>query len=397
MVVLARSLGPDGYGVYALVFAIVSVLAIPAQFGLPNLVMREVAGAVAREEWAYLKGILKWSNLAALGLSAVLIAVAWVLMSMSASVPPAMKAAFKYGLWLIPLLALSNLRSGALKGFGFVVVGQLPEFIVRPLLIVVLVGVSSGFLTEGRLDPSYAMAMHVIAAIISFLIGALLLRRSKPIELRRVRTAEYRSGVWSRAALPLALFAGMQVLNMHIDVLILGLYVPDESVGVYRAAVQVAALVAFGLQVVNMVVAPQFARLHALRESALLKRVWVLSAVASIVIALPAVLVLVFAGNVVLNFVFGEAYVVAAGALTVLACGQLVNASVGSVGLLLNMTGFEGLTARTIALAAACNVLMNMILIPPYGILGAAIATAVTMGALNVVLAFFARQVVSTR
>ena len=46
---LARVLGPDGYGVYALVFAIVTVLTVPTQLGVPQLVIRETARAQAGE------------------------------------------------------------------------------------------------------------------------------------------------------------------------------------------------------------------------------------------------------------------------------------------------------------------------------------------------------------
>lgn len=50
-VVLARVLGPEQYGIYSYVLAIVSILAIPAMFGLPSLIVRETAKAEVKQEW----------------------------------------------------------------------------------------------------------------------------------------------------------------------------------------------------------------------------------------------------------------------------------------------------------------------------------------------------------
>jgi len=63
-ILLARTLGPEGYGVYAFVFAIVSLLAIPTQLGLPQLVVRETAKAQAAEQWGLMRGLWRWSTLA---------------------------------------------------------------------------------------------------------------------------------------------------------------------------------------------------------------------------------------------------------------------------------------------------------------------------------------------
>ena len=54
-IILARALGPEGYGTYAYVFALVAIMAIPAQFGLSNLVIRETARAHVKEQWGKMR------------------------------------------------------------------------------------------------------------------------------------------------------------------------------------------------------------------------------------------------------------------------------------------------------------------------------------------------------
>ncbi len=65
---------------------------------------------------------------------------------------------------------------------------------------------------------------------------------------------------------------------------------------------------------------------------------------------------------------------------------QLVNIALGPAGLLLNMSGHERDTARSFAWSIAANVGLNAALIPSFGMIGAATATATTFVAWRVVL-----------
>ena len=87
-----------------------------------------------------------------------------------------------------------------------------------------------------------------------------------------------------------------------------------------------------------------------------------------------------------MGIAFGKEYVSSYVALTILTFGQLINAAIGSVGNLLNMTGHERDTMRAVAFAAAVNIVLNTVLIPSYSIEGATIATAITLTIWNLVL-----------
>ena len=96
--------------------------------------------------------------------------------------------------------------------------------------------------------------------------------------------------------------------------------------------------------------------------------------------------VLFAAGEWLLEQVFGGPYVQAYSALCILVIGQLINAVMGSVGLFLSMTGHEKETLRALAISAILNVVLNALLIPKFGIIGAASATAVSVVLWNVIL-----------
>jgi len=210
--------------------------------------------------------------------------------------------------------------------------------------------------------------------------------RARPAELTAGSDREHHGREWRRAARPLAVIAGLQLVNHHADILMLGLFSSSEQVGLYRVAVTGSNLVIFGLQAVNMVVAPHFAQLHAAGDTVRLQQLVTRTARVVLAMALPVALGFMLGGRVMVTAVFGEAYASAHLALAILAVGQLFNAASGSVGSLLNMSGYERETMRGVAVAAAANVALNIVLIPIYGIEGAALATAASLVTWNSIL-----------
>lgn len=384
-VVLARSLGAQGYGTYALVFAFVSLVAIPAQFGLPNLVTRETARAAVQDQWGLVRGVWHWANYVAGILSILLMVgcgtVAWLLADRLTSEQASTLA---WGLLLIPVIALGNLRGAALAGLRRTVIGQLPEYVVRPVVFLVLMAVIIALPRSPT--ASDAMACHVLAATLAFAVGIWLLRRERPKALVEGPKRVFQTRQWVASVLPLGLTASLQVLMTHTDVLVLGLFAEAHDVGVYRVAAQAALLVAFGLDAVNAVAAPHIARFHAQQEKEKLQNIAKSSARCSTLFGLMVFGFFVLFGGPLLAGVFGPAFSSGYATLVILGIGQLVNAAMGSVGYLLKMSGHERVVARAVAGGAILNVILDFILIPVWGIIGAATATMISISVLNIVL-----------
>jgi len=383
-VLLARVLGPESYGVYAFAFAVVMLLAIPVQAGLPTLLVREVAKYEESGDWALLRGLVRRANQAVGGLALLVGLVAGaVALLLGNSFASEQTRTFAWALALLPLIGLGNVRGAVLRGLRRVVQGQLPEQLVRPALFVAALG---AFLLAGRnLTSSVAMALHAGAAFLAFLLGAVLLVRALPGEVRTVGSA-YRTRAWFGSLMPLTLLSGIQLVNSQADIVLLGVLASPEDVGVYRVAAQAAMLVIFALHAVNLVLAPHLSRAFTAGDRAALQSLATWSARIVLATALPISAVLIVAGRPVLSLVFGEAYAAGTGALAILCLGQLTNAAAGSVGLILNMTGHEQDTVRGVALAAVINVILNVALIPPFGMEGAAVATGVSLATWNIVL-----------
>ena len=377
-VVLARALGPAGLGVYSLVFAIVTLLALPAQVGIPTLLVRETAKAQAKEDWSVLSGLWRWST-RIIFLSSMLITLGAFLVVLMGGERLGSELVYTLmaGLVLVPLIALGNARGAALRGLRFIVRGQLPETVIRPVLLLVFVG---GLLALGaNVSSEKAMALHAAAAAIAFLIGAALLWRARPNAMIGVEADFSRTQQWLKAAIPLALIGALQIVSNQAGILLLGGFRAEDEVGIYKVATSAATLTLFGLQVVNLVMAPHMARLHAISDFERLQRLASVGAMVSSVLVLPALLVFIFIGDWLLALVYGAEFKAAYLPLIILTVGQVINALFGSVGLLLNMTGHERAAARWLTVSVLSNIGLGVLLIPQYGVLGAAVASVASL------------------
>jgi len=175
------------------------------------------------------------------------------------------------------------------------------------------------------------------------------------------------------------------MLNQQIGVIMLGSLVGPEAAGVYDVARRMAMLVSFVLVAVNMPLGPVVASLHARGEIERLQRVLVRSARAAAAASCIIAFALSALGPWILRL-FGEAFTVGLPVLTVLCVGEILSAAAGSVGLVLNMTGHERATVKGIGVAAVSNVLLNAVLIPKWGVLGAAFAGAASTAVWNTLL-----------
>jgi O-antigen/teichoic acid export membrane protein len=291
----------------------------------------------------------------------------------------------------MPLLALGALRGAALQGLRRVVLGQLPEIVIRPglfaLFLLVVVNLNlSGF------NAVQAMILNVAATAISFVVGTVILYSYRPAPLQSHPVPVYKIHTWLTAVWPMALAACINQLNKYTDIIMLGFFVSAESVGIYRVAVQGSMLVAFGLQAISLVLLPYFARLHESNSQKKMQTLCTLSTIVTFCISLAVVLFYIFFGDVIISKIFGTTYSQGYSALIILSIGQLINASFGAIAFLLIMCGHEKKVAFGLSVSALVNIPLNAVLIPVIGIEGAALSTVISILIRNLVLWHYAHK-----
>jgi len=377
-VVLARGLGPDGYGAYAYAIAILNLLLVAGEIGVPTLLMREVAVGHAARRWPDVLADLRTGITAVFcvagGLALAGLGIVLVLDPALASVPARTTAIM---LAVLPVVAVGKTLAYGLRGLGRVVRAQACEVLFRPVVVLVTLMVLFG-LAPGSRQPEVAMTVQLMAAGVVVVLSFWWLKQSLP-EARTVLTADRRMGGWLKRAAPFALIGGEGVLNSQTDIIMLGWFRPDAEVGAYRIAQQGGLLTLFVLQAAHSVLGPAFGRMHAQAETEALRANFRWASRAVFAATLPVAGVLIVFATPIVEIVFGPAYALAAGPLAILAAGYLANVAFGPVGLLLQMAGRERVTAQVLWGTVALNALLNALLIPLYGVQGGALATAVAV------------------
>src|SRR5690606_19755649 len=188
--------------------AIVSILAIPAMFGLPSLIVRETAKSEVKQEWGKMRGLWFWANSITASLSVVIaIIAALVLWLNRESFTEIQFLTFAWGIAFIPLSALAALRSASLRGLRKVIQGQLPEQVLKPALFILML-VAVGLTGFTQLTAESAMMLNALSAGVAFVFGAWLLFRVKPKQLS-VAEREFERKAWVSSVIPFAMLSGL--------------------------------------------------------------------------------------------------------------------------------------------------------------------------------------------
>ncbi|MGP1371581.1 MAG: flippase [Almyronema sp.] len=372
---LARLLGTEGLGIYALAITWIGLLSIPAKLGFPQLLVRDIAIYSSRSQWGLLKGLLKraYQIIAILSCTlALLMAIlARFLLTDSQTFLTLVVTALS-----LPFSCLRSLNQAAMSGFYKVVQAQLPESLMTPCLMTLSILIFYGVLDD-KVTPVLTVGCYAIVTLITFLLGLCQLSYTLPKNLLAA-TAEYKTHAWIRMALPFMMLGALYIVNSQADIVMLGAIQNAESVGLYVVANKIASIIVFILMASNLSLEPNIASLYALNQLGQLEKIIRESSkIVSAFSCTVAASIIFFRDN--LLSLFGQEFSHSSIALCILVIGQLVNVLAGPVGLLLNMSGNERLTFFAFSFSAIVNILLNFYLIPTFNIEGAATATTISM------------------
>jgi len=385
-VLLVRILGKEEYGIYSYALSLIFVMIIPAEFGLSNLVVRETAQGISKGNPGTISGVWRWSLRITLLLCVILIVISGVAIIWGVRWFSRLEIMpFLWALSLMPFQALVQLTSAALRGQKHIILGQLPDLLILPGLLAVL------FLVLNLTSPDFltatsSMALRSLSTVIAFAFSALFLLRNTPQFIQTAKPV-FQSRRWLSSALPLGLSSGLGMVKSRITILLMGFFVSAGQIGTFQVAVSSAALAGLVLQANNATLAPRFASLYVQGKKQALQRLVTIST--RVVLAFNLIITIIFIvfGKQLLSFVFGPDLIEAYPAILIMLTGQLINSFAGSVVFLLNMTGYENDVMKVIGLSSLANAIITLFLTPIWGILGGAIATAVTLIIAQIIMA----------
>jgi O-antigen/teichoic acid export membrane protein len=393
-VMLARILGAEEYGFYVYAITCTHLLSLVGRVGTTTAALRFVPLYEGREQWGLLRGFMSrcWQVplMVSTALAVTTAAVAWLML-------PWLGRSLTVALWLAclvtPMETVLEVQSSVLLGFRRVVSSQLPHLVLRPALVMLVFAVAMAA-SPAPAFATVALGAEVVAVAATMAVAMWLLWRVRPAAM--TVAAEFRTVEWGRASLRMWIIAHLQLLISQTDTLLVGAFHGTTVAGIYAASSRLTRVVLFGLDAGNQVVAPAIARLFSQGRMAELQRTVTLAARGVLAFTVPVAVGLIMVGRQALS-VFGEAFVEGYSVLVILLAGQVINALTGPVGFLMTMTGHERRAMHVIGATAAMNLALNAVLIPGFGMAGAALATAIAVAARNLALAICVWRVLRIR
>jgi len=151
-----------------------------------------------------------------------------------------------------------------------------------------------------------------------------------------------------------------------------------EEVGIYHTAFKLSMFAAVALMSINSIASPKFAEMFSKNDMIGLEKVVRQSTKMIFWTSIPLVIIFFMFPEFLLGM-FGEEFKVGVTAFIFLSCGRLFSSFSGSVGNILQMTGNQNILAKILLFAAILNIVLNLYLIPKYGINGAALASMICL------------------
>lgn len=386
---ITRTLGADAMGIFALSTAILNVFSVMGRFGFDLALLRFVAEYSSQGRMDSVKEVYISSLKVVVPLCLLLSALLFFSSPYIAKYI-FRKEHFSLGLKIVSFavlpMGLISMNSESLRGlkkikeYAFLTDMSVSLF-AAALLVIFLPFTRSGYI------PLIAYTSSIMFVFILSL--TMWLRNSRINSILKKKTLKIRSLL--DVSMPMFLSSSLFLIMGWTDTVMLGIFRTEGDVGIYNVAMKVATLTSVTLLAINAIAAPKFAEFYGKGDRKRLGEIVNQSSKLIFWSSLPILLVFFIFPSFILG-IFGNEFKAGTHALLLLTFGQFINAISGSVGYILQMTGKQKPFHYIILIATLINIGLNVLLIPEYGMSGAAFASMVSIIFWNIVSMFYIRS-----
>ena len=384
-ILLARYLGPQEFGKYAFILSLVSILSIPVGSGLSTLVTREIAAFHYLKQWAYYRGFLIAAYFWVLAFSFFVLVVLIVFKLLKVGFVETYLSNLVFEIVaLILFVGLTAVSAGALRGLGFPTLSEMPVQLVTPTFKILIIALTVWLF--GAISFSGSILIQMLTTLFGTIMVVGLLYRAGPKVGWDIR---YKINDWGKSLMPFILVAAMNILITELGIIAVGIISSAEQVAGLRVAERIGQFVLLPLTIINIIVAPYLVKAFKANNHLMMQRITSQSAGGALMISIPFCVMLIFYGDFLIDFLFGDeySYFVNRPMLAIIAA-QLVNVFFGPVAFLLLLTENEVVVLKIQFIAFVSGIVIMVLLIPTYGAFGAACAFALFTVVWNCGMAF---------
>lgn len=373
-VLIARLLTPAEYGLLNLGLAVFSIFVLLSLAGMTDGLTRYIPYYQCKNDPCKVKGVIYSALRIALLLSSTFLLI---LFYSSDYLAVKVFNNIKLGVILkilsfaLPFWVISRIFMSSCIGFKRIDYRIVIETLHNSIkLSIVLVLLYTGY---GILGVVFG---YLITFFLTLLIAYLFLRKLFSFGLYKARLVdkELLSYSW-----PLLLASFSFVILSWTDTLMLGYYTTESWVGIYNAAINASEIINYVGASISSLFLPVISEFYSAKDFKSLKQIYKTVTKWIFGISFPLLLLYLFFSEWIIKILFGPSYIFGWLALFVLALGRFVRQLLLPSGYIIRAIGRTKIVMAVSWVSAITNIILNVILIPYYGIVGAAIATTISI------------------
>jgi len=382
-ILLARVLGPRALGQFYLGLAVIHICSVFTVAGFDKGFIRFIPILEIKNP-SILRTMLRKNNMTSILISimvSVLLYYAAPILAEHYFHSDEMIAAIRNYIFYLPVLTLFRVSSGAVTGFKRADIVSNVSNILAPMtfLISILIVYWAGLELKGCIFGR--ATTHLLAAIVLFVVAWKMSKRSFLVDEKDDGSYSLRKFISFSA--PVMMIGLIYFLLGQMDLIMLGYFVTDEHVGIYTVAVKLTLFIIVGLEIALPMTGPRFSELSKLEDFETFEKLFKLVTKWILYLGLIVFTVITVMRIEILS-VYGKEFAVGGTVLIILGIGQLLNAVTGPTGQILVMTGKQRWEMSNSILMVVVNFVLNILLIPKYGLNGAAVATGISISSINI-------------
>jgi O-antigen/teichoic acid export membrane protein len=375
-VLMARWMGEFEYGVFVAVWVAFVILGGIACLGFQTSIVRFISEYRTAGDYEHLRGAIRaslgWSFAAATLLAVLGAGILWLFSGFVTQyyVMPIFLACI-----CLPMLALQEVQDGVARAFSWPGTALGPTFLARPLLLLAAMAifVSVGLAPNAATAMAAAIAATWIASLTQFVVLVTRLRGVVPAGPTRYLPAQ-----WIVIAAPIFMVEAFYNLLTNVDILFVSFYLAPEETAVYFATVKTLALAHFVYFAVKAAAAHRFAAYRRAGERERYESFIRETVNWTFWPSLGLAALMILFGKYFL-MLFGPAFVSGQSLIWILAVGVVIRSTVGAAESVLTMSGEQKTCAAVYAASLFVAIVLNYLLVPVFGLSGAAMATLATL------------------
>ena len=392
-ILLARLLGPNEYGQFTYILSYLLLASGIIRTGASNLIVREVAAYNEKSENAKLHGFLVrfFQIITISSLIISLIFYAYV-EYVSARIVGQVRSLIIVGLPLILLTGVMGFWESTTRGFGHMSRGQMAEFFVRPILLLLLITILLLGILPVPLNSVSAMGAYSAATLLAAIVAFLLRSRSQLNHVVKFHP-EYETAKWLKNCFKLSAVGWISLLSIHLTPIQLGLMSSNDQVANFQISSQFAFIISLMVVIMNSNQASDISRHFSSGNFEKIQRLASKSCNISTAFSSIFFIIYILFGREIISFTVGNEYKNMYEVLLIVSLGTFINSITGSVGTIMNSCHMEKDAFLAVLAAVLAICIANFFLIPRFGALGAAIGIVISLTIWNAIFVIRVRQV----